>query len=112
MNWYKHLSIGEKAQKEKQRLLKAASGRLPVKGLYFVLLPAHEKNLYDIISHVYLLQDYYQEKELYVVGIALGKGEAVSLAADLASKAVSETGSARIAYSKEDFTKDVMECWV
>lgn len=83
MKWYKGLYLGEGAKSEKYKIFgKVMKGRFH-KDTFLILLPSNSENLLDIISANELLQPHYRKKmyhdELYVLGIAKGREEALEL---------------------------------
>ena len=63
MRWYKHLYVGEKAEKRRFSIIQnIRRGRLQPK--VHVIVPASgEKNILDILPSYVLLQEYYKKQE-------------------------------------------------
>ena len=83
MKWYKKLYLGENAEKSRYKVF----GRIRMNkfsfNTYLIVLPSNKENILDIISANMLLQPYFKKKEnrenLYVLGIADGKDEALEV---------------------------------
>lgn len=101
MKWYKDLYVGEIASKKKYKLLTRIYGK-KLTNAYVIALPSCQDNLLDIYSYNELLQKYYQHEEKYIIGLAYGKEEAVSLVKDIVMEVYKTKGNFLIAdYIKE-----------
>lgn len=96
MKWYKGLYMGDKARKAKYKIL----GRVVKKRLsfdtYLITLPSNPSNILDVYSANVLLQTHFKEKkvlkDIYVVGIAKGRMEALELVRDIIDEVYHNTG--------------------
>lgn len=104
MKWYRQLYMGELAEKKRQSVLqKLQDGNLHPR-LYAVVLPSNEMNLLDILPQPVLCQEYYKKKELFVVGVAVGKKEAMELSGKIVMDAYRATGKTKVSvYLGDDF---------
>lgn len=96
MKWYKPLILGENAKKEKLRTLKRVKQGKYQRDTYFITLPSNASNLLDIISVNQLLWPYYRKRraraQIYVVGIAKGKDEAMEVVRTIVDDTYRHTG--------------------
>lgn len=96
MIWYKDFYAGEgikgKKEKVKWKILHRA-GQLDV---YVIALSSNPENLLDIIPSWELMQAYYPKKEMLVVGVDKGYGNAMELAGRIVMDVFQKTGSLNI----------------
>ncbi len=96
MKWYKGLYLGEKAKKDKYKILgKVVKSRFQA-DTFLIMLPSNASNVLDIISANYLNQPHFHnklyKKEIYVVGIAKGRDEALELVRSIIDEVYNATG--------------------
>lgn len=96
MKWYKRLYVGKNAQLSKRSIIRnIRQGRFQL-GVYVLALPANDENVLDIYPAYTLLQPYYRKKEIYIVGIAKGREEAMKLLTQIVMEASEATGSYKV----------------
>ncbi len=82
MRWYERLYVGEKAKKFRYSVIQAVRERRPLG--YYVLTPAvNEKNLLEL---------YYRDQDLLIVGVALDFEDAARLSARIIDEVYRKTG--------------------
>lgn len=91
MRWYERLYVGEKAEKNRYKIIQAVREEKK-SGYFIVTMASNEKNLFDIFSARTLNQPYYKEKDLLIVGVAADYGDAVALAGKIVGEVFAETG--------------------
>lgn len=96
MKWYKGLYLGESAKSEKYKIFgRVVKGRFQ-RDTFLITLPSNPENLLDIVPAVCLLQPHYKKKryheELYVLGIAKGRDEALELVRSIVDEVYKATG--------------------
>ncbi|WP_235828954.1 hypothetical protein [Anaerosacchariphilus polymeriproducens] len=96
MKWYRKLYIGEKAKKDRFKFIWQVKHRHIVWNGYVITLASNEQNLLDIIQVTELLQPYYKNRELFIVGIAKGYDEALIVAKDIIDEVYQKTGEFNI----------------
>ena len=96
MKWITPLYIGEKAEKKKGKIIRGIKQRKAFLNTYVLMLPNNPKNQLDIIQATELKQPFYKTKDFVIVGIALGKEEAIELVAQITDDAVREIGTPMI----------------
>lgn len=96
MEWYKNLYLGEAAKKKKYRLYRKINKRRLPLNAYVVTLPSNEENVLDIYRYTELRQKHYAGRNIFVIGLAYGKDEAVELAANIISEVWRNTGTVKV----------------
>lgn len=96
MKWYKGLYLGEKAKEDKYKILgKVVKSRFQA-DTFLVMLPSNSSNVLDILQANYLNQPHFRKKyykqEIYVVGIAKGRDEALELVRQIVDEVYQATG--------------------
>lgn len=93
MRFLKDLYIGEKARENaEQNVDDVRSGRY-VKDLYAVIASVSGADQAEMMPSFYLRQSYYQDRDPVVLGVAIGKGEAMELVRQMTEEAVQKLGS-------------------
>lgn len=91
MRWYDRLYVGEKAKKDRYSVIQAVRSGKPMG--YYVLTPASNgKNLLDIYPALTLMQPYYKEKDILIVGVAADYADAAELAGRIVGEVYKKTG--------------------
>lgn len=106
MRWYRDLYLGPNAAQNIQKIREKAAKGSPMLGVYYVTLPAAEKNLLHIFHNGMLKQPLFAEHQCTdVVGVAEGKQEALRLVETIIRKIYKETGGLKIRtyFKEEDF---------
>lgn len=97
MKWYRKLYVGKKAQADRNSIVYRIKRGKPQMGVYVLTLPANRENVLDIYPSYTLLQPHYKKMNLYVVGIARGREEALELMVKIVMDAYKSTGSYKVA---------------
>ena len=94
MKWYTGLFIGEKAYKKIDKIrAKIEEGRR-CRNAYLITLPANSENMLDIIPvNLGIMITW---REIYVIGIAATKQEAVLLTGEIIKKVYEETNDVKV----------------
>ena len=93
IRWLDPLFVSESAENDLQRIVKRIKHRKGLLDTYVLMLPANKSDQLDIIHANYLVQPWYQERELTIVGVARGKSNAIELLVRMVDEAVNKTGS-------------------
>lgn len=93
MIWYENLYIGESIIHKKDRIIWKIRHNAGQINIYVITLASNEKNLLDIIPSQELLQRGYPKSQLYIVGLAKGYDEAVTVAASIVDEVYRRTGT-------------------
>ena len=96
MKWYRRLYLGDNAKKAKYKMFgRIRKGRFQL-DTFLIMLPSNPNNLLDIVSANYVLQPHFKKniykEELYVVGLANGKDEALELVRTIVDEVYHNTG--------------------
>ena len=96
MRWYKNLFFGENARKRAAKIVgKIKRGQFQP-DVYVLTLPSGEQNLLEIYPSYILLQDYFKEQDLLIVGLACGYEEAGQLAASIVDQVYQNNGNVAV----------------
>ncbi|MGN0160411.1 MAG: hypothetical protein ACI4AQ_03375 [Lachnospiraceae bacterium] len=95
MEWYKNLYLGEMAARKKYKLLRKINKRWLSKA-YIITLPSNEENVLDIYSYNEILQHHYDENQLFVIGLAHGKEEALELTKNIVFEVYRACGNVNV----------------
>lgn len=79
MKWYKDLYVGEKAKKQKYKIISRITRKKTQVGVYVITLPLNDDNILDIYPSYILNQKYYRRADMKIIGIACGYDEALGL---------------------------------
>lgn len=96
MRWYRKLYIGKTAKKKRYEIVWKVKHRAGMLGVYVITLASNEENLLDIIDSSVLLQPFYKNENIFIVGIACGYEEAIELAAHIIEELYRKTGEFQI----------------
>ncbi len=94
--WYEHLYMGAKARRHRFAIIQDIRGKKAGKDVYVITPPSNGNNILDIYPTETILKDYYEDKELLVLGIAQGYQEALKLAGRIVDEMYRKTGGFRI----------------
>lgn len=92
MLWYKHLYMGEKAKKHRFHIIRNIKTCKIQVDIYVITPAANGTDILDIYSCITLLQPYYQELDMMILGIADGYDEALEVAASIVDEMYQKTG--------------------
>ncbi len=92
MIWYDRLYMGEKAGKQRSSVMWDIRRKKKRNDIYVITPPSNEKNVLDIYPVTTLYQEYYEKKNLLILGIALGYGEALELVRRIVDEMYKATG--------------------
>ena len=92
MKLCKKLYFGEMAEKQNKELLRNVKHKKWGIGMYVIALSETDNNLLDIYNTMWFEQKYYKKRKLDIVGIAIGKSEAVTLVQKIIDAVYTKTG--------------------
>lgn len=92
MEWYNNLYIGENAKKRKKRIITKIKLNRPQLGVYVITLPMNDRNALEFYPSNVILQKHYRKMNMTVVGIAIGKDEALILVQKILMDCYKQTG--------------------
>lgn len=96
MKWYRKLYLGERAKEAKYKVFgRIRKGRFQF-DTFLIILSDHPDNLLEILSANILKQPYYKKKKnienIYVVGLAIGRDEALEVVRRIIDDVYQNTG--------------------
>ena len=92
IKWLDPLFVSESAERDIKRTVRRIKHRRGLLDIYVLVLPTNIEDQLDILHANYLLQPWYQHRELTIVGIAKGKREAVDLVVRMVDEAQKRIG--------------------
>lgn len=95
MEWYRNLYLGENAEKKKYRLYRRINKRRLLNA-YVVTLPSNDENVLDIYRFMELRQKHYAKCDIFIIGLACGREEAMELAASIIWEVWQNTGAFKV----------------
>ena len=103
MRLYERLYFGEKAKKNRVKILHAVREE-KASGYYVLTFASNEKNLLDIYSASSLNQPYYKQQDLLIVGVAADYKDAAMLVGTIIGEVYKKTGG----FDVREFLKQEM----
>ncbi len=94
--WYEHLYMGAKARRRRFAIIQDIREKKARAGVYVITPPSNGNNILDIYPTEMILSDYYEDRELLVLGIAQGYQEALKLAGRIVDEMYHKTGAFRV----------------
>lgn len=96
MLWYKHLYVGEKAKKHRFHIIQNIRRNKLQADVYVITPASNGNNILDIYPTITLMQPYYQESDLMILGIADGYQEALEVAGTIVDEMYQTTGAFKL----------------
>ena len=95
LKWHKNCFVGKNVR-DLERIQEKLENRRLVPGIYLLVLSEHPRNIMEMFPAVTLLQRTAADLCPEIIGIALGKEEAVSLAEEIIRQVYEETGDVQV----------------
>ena len=109
VKFYHDLYVSETWMNKKKKIMKKLQENRLQPAVYVITLAGGEQNNLEFYSSMLLKQHIFDREEIFVVGIAAGYDEAVSLVKDITEQVYKETGDADvrqfITLRQEEFEK-------
>lgn len=96
MKWYDALWVGPQAAKKKRKIISSIKQRKRLANTWIITLASNPSESLDIIPSGMLVNPAYPADDLYILGIALGKQEALELVEKMVDYIYRETGTLNI----------------
>lgn len=93
---YCNLYVSDLLEKRKNQVIKGLMERKVQPNVTVLTLAQGEQNHLEFFSSVFLKQHYYDEKELFIVGIASGELDATMMVAEITQEVLDQTGTTDI----------------
>ncbi len=95
LKWHKNCFVGKNVR-DLERIQEKLENRRLVPGIYLLVLSENPRNIMEMFPAVTLLQRTAADLCPEIIGIALGKEEAVSLAEEIIRQVYEETGDVQV----------------
>ena len=79
IRWYRKLYMTERARKKRYKIIWRVNHKAGLLNTYLIILPRYGNNQLEIINSTELLKKHYDNTTTFIVGIAIGKEEALEL---------------------------------
>jgi len=96
MKWHKNLWMGKDLDEKLWKIKWKINHNVGQLNIYLLTIPTNPHNQLEIIHSAMLLFKHYPKKDLYIVGIAKGYEEALSLVCQITEQTLRETHTANI----------------
>lgn len=93
---YCNLYVSELMQKQKNQIIKNLMERKLQPGITLITLANNERNHLEYFSSALLKQSFYDEKEIFLVGIAAGELDAAEMVREITQEVLDQTGGTEI----------------
>jgi len=93
---YCNLYVSELLQRQKNQIIKNLMERKSQPGITLITLANNECNHLEYFSSVLLKQSFYDQKEIFLVGIAAGDLDAAELVREITQEVLDQTGGTEI----------------
>ncbi len=97
MKWYENLYEGESVRHKIEKVkwkIRHNAGQI---NIYVIAIASNPQNLLDIIPASELMQKGYPKKDIYIIGLAQGMGEAHEVIKEIIDEVYQNTGGFEIA---------------
>ena len=101
LKWHKNCFVGKNVR-DLERIQEKLENRRLVPGIYLLVLSENPRNIMEMFPAVTLLQRTAADLCPEIIGIALGKEEAVSLAEEIIRQVYEETGDVQVKKKKKN----------
>ena len=96
IHWNETMYFGDNVKKKHRQIMyRIEHGKL-TQDIFCITFASNEKNLFDIIEPKEFLFPYYRTKDIHIIGLAKGKGEACLLVRDMIDEIYRETGGFKV----------------
>ena len=92
MKWYHNLYIGDSIGDQAKQIKRKLSRHVWMTSIYVIALASNPQNLLDVIPSWELQQKSYPGKDICIVGLAKGYGEALELVRQIVDDTYQNTG--------------------
>lgn len=96
MRYFKELYISEELKGREEEVISHLKKKEFQFRIYLIALPENDRNQLEIYHSGMLNQEWYQDKDVFVVGLAKGYLQALELVRRITEETVKETGDADI----------------
>ncbi len=88
--------MGEKLAPDAKKIINKIRNKKLTPDVYVISLASNSENLLDIIPSIELLQKGYPKEQVRIIGLAMGKNEAVELVRKIVDETYQATGNVKV----------------
>lgn len=96
MRWYRKLYMGKLARKQRFRIVSFVKRKKTMQDVFLITLATNPNNLLDIYPSDVLIQPFFEDRDIFILGIAVGKGEALELTQTILDEVYQATGTTQV----------------
>jgi len=96
ITWNKKLYLGEGVKKGYKKVIYKIEEGKPTFGIYCIMFASNDENLFDIIPVMEFFYPVYEHRDIHILGLAKGKGEAIEVAKDMIMEVYNKTGEFKV----------------
>lgn len=103
MKWYRNLYVGDSIADKAKRIKWKINHNAGTVSVYVIAFASNHENLLDIIPAWELMQKHYRKRNIKIIGLAKGYGEALELVRRIIDETYQNTGDVDVwSYLKEE----------
>ncbi len=108
MKWYKNLYVGEGIGPKLHKTINRIKKNKPTIDVFLITLASNRENQLDIVPSWELLQKAYPKEQLWIIGLAKGKKEALGLVTSIVQEVYEKTLDVQILeYLKSEWEEQI-----
>lgn len=96
MRWYNDLYVGYNLLDRKRQIIRKIKNGKPQFNKYVIALPFNDYDVLDIYPSNVLIQKWYKDSDMIIVGIAEGMEEAMDMVQIIIMDCLNETGDLKV----------------
>lgn len=96
LKWYDNLYVDKLIKNKKEDIVERINEGKVSPRIYCIILASNGNNLFDILNANELLFDYYKKREIFILGLAIGRNSAIELAVDMLEEVYKNTGDFKV----------------
>lgn len=105
MVWYEDLYVGYNLLDKKRQIVRKIKNGKPMFNKYVITLPQNDYDTLEIYPSNVLIQKWYRDSDMVVIGIAEGKEEAMDMMNLIIMECLEQTGNVNV----KDFIMEQMK---
>lgn len=92
IKWYDNLYMDHIMEKKQNKIKKKIQGSKATLNVYCIIFASNEHNLFDILDANELKSSFYKKRDIYILGLAYGKENAISIIKFMMEEIYKNTG--------------------
>lgn len=105
MIWYEDLYVGYSLLDKKRQIMRKIKNGKPMFNKYVITLPKNNYDTLEIYPADVMIQKWYKDSDIVVIGIAEGKEEAMDIMVLIIMDCLNQTGGVKV----KDFIMEQMD---